>query len=322
MRKAMANAAVGDDVYGEDPTVNRLQEQLAAMAGFEAGLFLPSGSMSNQVALAAHTKRGQEVIAPEGAHIYEFELGALAALSGLIPRLVSAPLGVPKIEDIRTSIHRGTHQAPTGLIVLENTHNLAGGTVIPIEDCLQIARLAKQEGLPIHLDGARAFNAAIAQGISIATLCAPFDSVSLCLSKGLAAPIGTVLLGPKDFIDNAHRYRKMFGGGMRQAGVIAAAGIVALDTMTDRLAEDHARARVLAEGLMALGGVQVNLEAVQTNMVYCHCADAPRLAERMADQGVLCNALGSSMLRMVTHYQISDENVETTLRVVAEVLRS
>ncbi len=322
MRKAMANAEVGDDVYAEDPTVNRLQARLAEIAGFEAGLFMPSGSMSNQVALATHTQRGQEVIAPEGAHIYEFELGALAALSGLIPRLVSAPLGIPNIEEIRASIHRNTHQAPTGLIILENTHNLAGGTVVPIHDCLQLAKLAKQEGLPIHLDGARAFNAAIAQSVSIATLCAPFDSVSICLSKGLAAPVGTVLLGSKAFINNAHRYRKMFGGGMRQAGVIAAAGIVALETMTDRLIEDHARARALAEGLMAMDGIQVNLAAVQTNMVYCQCADAPGFAKRIANQGVLCNAIGSSQLRMVIHYQISDEDVKTTLRVVAEALCS
>ncbi len=320
MRQAMANADVGDDVYGEDPTVNRLQGLLAEMAGFEAGLLMPSGSMSNQVALATHTQHGQEVIAPRGAHIYEFELGAVAALSGLVPRLVSAPLGVPEVEDIQASIHRGAHQAPTGLIVLENTHNFAGGTVVPLKRCREIAELANEEGLPIHLDGARAFNAATELGVSIAEVCAPFDSVSICLSKGLAAPIGSVLLGTKDFIEKAHRYRKMFGGGMRQAGVIAAAGIVALKTMVDRLIEDHTKAKVLAKRLSTLPAISLDLATVQTNMVFFGCPDAPSLARRLAQRGVLCNALGASTIRLVIHYQISAEDVETTVRVISEVL--
>lgn len=320
MRQAMANAEVGDDVYDEDPTVKRLQDRLALMSGLEAGLLMPSGTMSNQVALATHTQRGQEVIAPQGAHIYEYELGALAALSGLVPRLVPAPRGMPEIEAITACIHHGTHQAPTGLIVLENTHNTAGGTVVPLKRCHEIAELAKHEGLPMHLDGARAFNAAAALGVEIAEVCAPFDTVSICLSKGLAAPVGSVLLGSEEFIRRAHRYRKMFGGGMRQAGVIAAAGIVALETMVKRIVEDHARAKVLAQRLSELTDISLDMTTVQTNMIFFKCPDAPGLVKRMAEQGVLCNALGFSTIRLVTHYQISDEDIETAAWVIAKAL--
>ena len=320
MRRAMAEAAVGDDVYGEDPTLNRLQEMLAERAGFEAGLFMPTGSMSNQVALATHTGRGDEVVAPEGAHIYEYEIGAFAVVSGLVARLVAAPQGVPEAADIRAAIHHSVHQAPTGLIVLENTHNKAGGTVVPLERCREVAQVAHEEGLPLHLDGARAFNAAAALGVSIAELCAPFDSASLCLSKGLAAPVGTVLLGAKSFIGRAHRYRKMLGGGMRQAGVLAAAGIVALETMTERLTEDHARARRLAEGLARLPGVTLDLETVQTNMVYFTVQDAPALAEAMKEAGVLSNAMTPTAIRLVTHYEIGDEDIDKTLEVLAVLL--
>jgi threonine aldolase len=314
MRRAMAEAEVGDDVYGEDPTVNRLQDMLAEQADFEAGLFMPSGSMSNQVALATHAGRGLEVIAPVGAHIYEYELGAMCTLSGLVPRLVEAPGGVPTVTAIHDAIHHSIHQAPTGLIVLENTHNKAGGTVVPLERCQEIAELAARENLPMHLDGARAFNAAVALGVSIAEVCAPFDSVSLCLSKALAAPVGTVLLGSKAFIQKAHRYRKMFGGGMRQAGVLAAAGIVALETMTERLHDDHARARALAEGLAQLEGITIDLKTVHTNMVYLTVANAPQLAARLAERGVRVGALGPTTIRLVTHYQIGDDDVAATLR--------
>lgn len=246
MRKAMSEAPVGDDVYGEDPTVNKLQDMLAERTGFEAALFMPTGSQSNQVALAVHTKRGHEVVAPVGAHIYEYEIGAMAVISGLIPRLVPAPLGIPSLQDIRAAIHFGIHQSPTGLISLENTHNKAGGTVVPLSHCWEVRKIADEFKLPFHLDGARGFNAAVAMKVSLEDFCKPFDSVSLCLSKGLAAPVGTVLVGSKTFIKEAHRYRKMLGGGMRQAGVLAAAGIVAIETMMDRLSEDHQRARSLA----------------------------------------------------------------------------
>ncbi|MCA9835383.1 MAG: low-specificity L-threonine aldolase [Trueperaceae bacterium] len=320
MRKAMAEAEVGDDVYGEDPTVNRLQALTAEMTGFEAALFMPTGSQSNQVALATHAARGYEVIAPEGAHIYEYEIGALCVLSGLIPRLVKAPYGIPEVKDVHDAIKRSIHQAPTGMIVLENTHNKAGGTIVPMARSQQIADLAKNEGLPFHLDGARGFNAAVALGLSLEAFCKPYDSVSLCLSKGLGAPVGTMLVGSKDFIGRAHRYRKMFGGGMRQAGILAAAGIVALETMIDRLAEDHARAKALATGLSKLEGISLDLNSVQTNMVYFSIADAPALAGRMKEAGVLCNALGPTSIRLVTHHHIRDEDIETALKVIEEAL--
>lgn len=320
MRRAMADAEVGDDVYGEDPTVNRLQEMLAERAGFEAGLFMPTGSMSNQVALATHTGRGDEVIAPEGAHIYEYEIGAFAVVSGLVARLVPAPQGVPEASDVRAAVHRSVHQAPTGLIVLENTHNKAGGTVVPLERCWEISQVAREEGLPLHLDGARAFNAAAALGVTMKDLCAPFDSASLCLSKGLAAPVGTVLLGSKDFISRAHRYRKMLGGGMRQAGVLAAAGIVAVEMMSERLVEDQARARRLAEGLADLPTVTLDLSSVQTNMVYFTVDDAPALAEAMKREGVLCDARSPRTIRLVTHYEISDEDISKALEVLTTLL--
>lgn len=315
MRKAMAEADVGDDVYGEDPTVLRLQTLLAEMAGFEAGLLLPSGTMSNLVALAAHAERGSEVILPEGGHVYEFELGGMAVVSGLLPRPVPAPMGVPTVAAVKAAIGRSIHQAPTGLIALENTHNRAGGTVVPLERCRELAELAAAEGLPFHLDGARAFNAAAALGAPIAEVCRGFDSVSICLSKGLAAPVGTVLLGSRELIGRAHRYRKLLGGGMRQAGVLAAAGIVALETMAGRLAEDHERARALAEGLAELPGVSMDLAAVQTNMVYLRVDDAAALARDLAEQGVLCNALPGNAIRLVTHYHISDEDVRRSLEV-------
>ena len=322
MRKAMANAELGDDVYGEDPTVNRLQEVLAERAGFEAGLLMPTGSMGNQVALATHASRGYEVIAPAGAHIYEYEIGALCVISGLVPRIVEAPAGVPEVAAIKAAIHRSVHQAPTGLISLENTHNKSGGTVVPLKRCHEIAELAKEENLPFHLDGARAFNAAAALGVPIEELCAPFDSVSLCLSKGLAAPVGTVLLGTKDFIGRAHRYRKMFGGGMRQAGVIAAAGLVAIETMSERLVEDHVRAQTLAKKLVDLPGVKLELNSVQTNMVYFEVDNAADLVVAMQERGVYSNALGPTTVRLVTHYQISDSDVETASSIISEVFES
>lgn len=320
MRKAMADAELGDDVYGEDPTVNRLQDMLAERAGYEAGLLMPTGSMGNQVALATHASRGYEVIAPAGAHIYEYEIGALCVISGLIPRIVDAPAGVPDVAAIRAAIHRSIHQAPTGLISLENTHNKSGGTVVPLERCHEIAELAHAEGLPLHLDGARAFNAAAALGVSINEVCAPFDSASLCLSKGLAAPIGTVLLGTKDFIGRAHRYRKMFGGGMRQAGVIAAAGLVAVETMSERLVEDHSRAQTLAKKLVDVPGIKLELSSVQTNMVYFEVEKASELVTHMQERGVYSNALGPTTVRLVTHYQIDDRDVETASSVIAEIL--
>lgn len=321
MRRAMAEAEVGDDVYGEDVTVNRLQDGLAELTGFEAGLFVPSGTMSNQIALAVHVRRGHEVICPVGAHIYEYEPGSMALIAAAMPRLVDAPLGVPRPDDVAAAVHGRGHQAPTGLIALENTHNAAGGTVVGLEATRAIQGVARQHSLPIHLDGARAFNAAVALGVEVAAVCADFDSVSICLSKGLGAPVGSVLLGSRDFIDEAHRYRKLLGGGMRQAGVLAAAGLVALRTGPALLPDDHARARRLAEALADLPGVGLDLETVQTNIVYFTVDDAGALAAECSAAGVAFNALGPRRVRLVTHHQVSDADVERAIEVIGAALR-
>ena len=321
MRAAMAEAEVGDDVYAEDPTVNRLQDALAERTGFEAGLFMPSGTMSNLCAMLTHADRGSEVILPAGGHVYEYELGGMAVLGGLLPRPIEAPDGAPTPAGVRRAIRRSVHTAPPGLVVLENTHNDGGGLVVPLERCAAVARTAHDGGLPIHLDGARAFNAAVALGVEIDDLCAPFDSASLCLSKGLAAPVGTVLLGSRDFIGRAHRYRKLAGGGMRQAGVLAAAGLVAIDTMVQRLADDHARARALAERLVVLDGVELDLATVQSNMIYLEVAHADAFAEALARRGILANAIGGR-IRLVTHYQIDDRDVDRTVEAFEAVLEA
>ncbi len=311
----MAEAVVGDDVYAEDPTVNTLQEEVARQLGFEAALFMPSGTMTNQAAIAAHTSRGQEIICAEGSHIYEWELGMMAAFSGVVPRFVPAPLGVPDPAQIKRAVRRSIHQSPTGLISLENTHNKLGGTVIPLDVMHAIRAVADEEGLPLHLDGARMANAAAALGVSLRDVAAPFQTVSLCLSKGLGAPVGSVLAGSRAHIKLAHRYRKMLGGGMRQAGVLAAAGLIALQEGPARLAADHARARKLAEALIE-AGYTVNLEAVQTNIVYATIPEAQRRVDVWAAQGLLANALDTDSVRFVTHYQIDDEMLERAVGIV------
>ena len=320
MRRAMHDAEVGDDVYGEDPSVSRLEALVAERAGHEAGLFVPTGTMGNQLALAVHVARGSEVIVPAGAHVYEYELGAMAVIAGAVPRFVPAPGGVPRPADVRAAVTDSVHVAPSGLVVLENTHNRAGGTVVPLDVAREIGAVARAAGLPYHLDGARAWNAAVALGVPLAAVCDFFDSVSLCLSKGLGAPVGSVLVGSRAFVRAAHRYRKMLGGGMRQAGVLAAAGIVAVETMSERLGVDHARARLLAEGLARLPGVSVDLGTVQTNMVYADVRDAPAFAAALAVEGVLANALGPRSVRFVTHADLRDGEVERALERAARGL--
>lgn len=319
MRQAMAEAEVGDDVYGEDPMVNKLEALAAEMLGFETGLYMPSGTMTNQVALMVHLKRGQEVIAPQGAHIYEYEPGSLAVLSGGTIRLVEAPYGTPDPEAVRAAIHTSIHQAPTGLVELENTHNSAGGAVVGLEAQAAIQTVAREVGLPTHLDGARLFNAAVALGVEPKEVARGFDTVSICLSKGLGAPVGSVLLMPKALRAEAHRYRKMLGGGMRQAGVLAAAGIVALTEGPKRLARDHQMARALAEGLLRLR-LEVDLQAVQTNMVYVGVPSPANFARRLGELGVLANPLGSRV-RFVTHRDLPDEAVSLALERIAQALQ-
>ena len=315
MREAMAQAEVGDDVYGEDPTVNALQAEAARLTGHEAGLFMPSGSMTNQVAIALHTRRGEEVICAEGAHIYEWELGMMAAFSGVVPRFVPAPRGVPDPEEVRLAVRRSIHQSPTGMISLENTHNKAGGTVIPLEVIRGVRAVANEEGLPLHLDGARVFNAAAALGVELREITGCFDTVSVCLSKGLGAPVGSVLTGSREAMAQAHRYRKMLGGGMRQAGVLAAAGLVALREGPDRLAEDHRRTRELAGALLE-AGFDLDLEAVQTNIIYARVEDAAQRVQAWAERGVLASALSHDRVRFVLHHQVSDGALAAAARVL------
>lgn len=320
MRAAMAAAAVGDDVYAEDPTVAELQAELAEMAGFEAGLFTPSGTMANQIALAVHCRPGSEVILPEGAHIYEFEPGSMAVIGGLLPRLVRAPYGVPDAAEVEAAVQDSIHKAETGLICLENTHNSAGGTVVPPDAVRSVAAVAARHGLPLHLDAARGFNAAVALGVTIRDVCAGFDSASICLSKGLGAPVGSVLLGSREFIRRAHRLRKLLGGGMRQAGILAAGGLIAIREGPGRLQRDHALARRLGEEVAALDSTAVDLASVQTNMVYVQVPDAAAAVRTLAAHGVLCNALGHGRIRFVTHWQLGEADVDRAVSALASIL--
>jgi threonine aldolase len=318
MRRAMAEAQVGDDVYGEDPTVNRLQDLAAELLGFERALFFPSGTMANQVALLLHLPRGGEVLAPEGAHLYEYELGAPALLAGALVRAVPAPGGVPDLEALKRAIRRGPFQAPTGLIALENTHNLAGGRVVPLEVKKAVQALAQAHGLPTHLDGARLFNAATFLGVEAKEVARGFTTLMVSLSKGLGAPVGSLLLLPKDLEAEARRYRKLLGGGLRQAGVLAAAGILALTEGPKHLKRDHALARALAEGLARLG---LKVEPVETNMVYLEVPDPQGFLERLKAQGVLAGALGGRV-RFVTHRDLRDEDIPQALEAVDRALQS
>lgn len=327
MRRAMAEAEVGDDVYGEDPTVNRLQERAAEIFEKEAALFVPTGSMGNQTAVKVHTKPGQEVIIEERGHIYNFEMATMSAFSGCIARPVKSNdgSGILTWDEIKSAIHQATayYVTPTGLIALENSHNLAGGSVLTRERTEDICARARAMKLPVHLDGARIFNAAVALNDSVANLARPTDSVMFCLSKGLGAPVGSMLLGTKAFIDEARVIRKMLGGGMRQAGVLAAAGLVALEESPKGLAEDHANAKLLAEGLAELPGVKIDPEKVVTNIVIFDVADTGQAADaicvQLRDRGVLMSGFGSS-IRAVTHYDVTRADVEIALRELRSVL--
>jgi threonine aldolase len=328
MREAMRKAEVGDDVYGEDPTVNMLEERAAQMLAKEAALFVPSGTMGNQICIKLHTQPGQEVILEERSHIFNYELAAMAAISGVLARPVPAERGLPSWEQIEAAIRpRGVYYlAQTGLIALENTHNMAGGTCMPVELMERICGRAHELGLPVHLDGARIFNAAIALGRDVRELARPFDSVMFCLSKGLGAPVGSMIVGSRHLIDRARSLRKMLGGGMRQAGVLAAAGLVALEKMVARLEEDHKNARLLAEGLAELPGVKVDLEAVQTNIVIFDVSgsglSAQQLVARMSDRGVLAHAANQNQIRLVTHKDVSRADCQAALQIIRECLIS
>jgi threonine aldolase len=327
MRRAMAEAQVGDDVYGEDPTVNRLQEIGAAMVGKEAGLFVASGTMGNLVAMLAHCGRGEEVILGNKAHTFLYEAGGISALGGLHScQLINQPDGTLLLDDIRAAIRPDeAHNPVTRLVALENTHNRCGGVSLTAEYTRAVGDLTKERGLLLHMDGARIFNAAADQRVPACTLAEPADSITFCLSKGLCAPVGSLLCGSRAFIRQAHRIRKQLGGGMRQAGILAAAGIVALETMVDRLAEDHARARRLAKGLEAIPGMLLEPGTPFTNMIFAGISeqvqmDTRDVAQRLADHGVRVGVVGKRRFRLVLHYWIDDAGVEQALQAFRAVL--
>jgi threonine aldolase len=326
MREAMARAEVGDDVYGEDPTINRLQEMAAEMMGKEAGLFVPSGTMGNLVAILAHCQRGDEAILGKKNHTYLHEAGGISVLGGVHScQLPNQTDGSLKLEDVAAAIRADDpHEPVTRLVCLENTHNACGGVCQTPEYTRQMAEFAHGRGLAVHLDGARIFNAAAALGVPATALAGPVDSVTFCLSKGLCAPVGSVLCGSKAFIAKSQRLRKMLGGGMRQAGILAAAGIVALEEMTGRLVEDHARATKMADGLTHLPGLVLE-PGPATNMIFFSLtADVQcttdEFIERLKARGVLIGATGERAYRLVTHYWIDDNGVEQTVTAFREVL--
>jgi threonine aldolase len=319
MRAAMASAEVGDDVFGEDPTVNRLEALSAERLGKEAGLFVPSGTMGNLAAVLTHCTRGDEVILGDLSHTFLYEAGGVAALGGVHPRPVSnAPDGTLGLEAVEAAIRADDVHFPTSrLICLENTHNRCGGAALDVEYTRRVAEIARRHGLGLHIDGARIFNAAAALGVSAAALADEADSVTFCLSKALCAPVGSVVCGSAEFVARARRIRKQLGGGMRQAGILAAAGIVALDTMVDRLTQDHDRARRLADGLAQIPGLRLDPGTPKTNMVYLtlseQAPDALQVKERLAAHGVRVQPRDARRFRLVLHYWVDDEGVDRTI---------
>lgn len=325
MRKAMYSAEVGDDVYGEDPTVRALEELGASLAGKQAGLFVTSGTMGNQIAALVHTKRGDEIVCESESHIYYYEVGGLASLASVQTRTLEGIRGIISVDKIEQAIRTDDiHQPRTALICLENTHNRAGGTYYTPENMKSVKSIACKHDIPIHVDGARIFNAAVAQNLSVSKLTEYADSVSFCLSKGLCAPIGSLLVGSKEFINNARRTRKMLGGGMRQAGIIAAAGIVALNTMVDRLAEDHANAKILADSIANLGLI-IDIETVKTNIVLFDVQstgmNADQFSDLLEENGVKCSQFGENKIRFVTHHGINRDDINYVQKVMSTIVR-
>lgn len=320
MRAAMAAAEVGDDVYGEDPTVNRLQVRAAEIFGKEAALYVPTGSMGNQIAVKLHTRPGQEVIIEERGHIFNYEMGTPAVVSGVMMRPVKSADGSGHLtwDEIASALHvnQPYYACPTGLICLENTHNFAGGSVMTAERCAEICERAHAIGLPVHMDGARIFNAAASLETTVAELTRQCDSVQFCLSKGLGAPVGSVLVGTAEFIAEARIWRKRLGGGMRQAGILAAAGLIALEESPRRLPEDHANARRLAQGLAGIPGIDIDVERVVTNIVIFDVSatgkTSSEICSGLAEQGILAIGFGT-LIRMVTHCDVSTGDIDSAI---------
>jgi threonine aldolase len=325
MRAAMASAVVGDDVYGEDPTINRLEARAAEIFGREAAIFVPTGTMGNQIAIRLHTNHGQEVICEARSHVLDWEMAMMSAFSGCLPRAIAAERGILTWQQISGAIApKLYYHAHTGLICLENSHNMAGGTVTPLPIYEEIWQGATAAGLPTHLDGARVFNAAVALDISVANLTRGFDTVNFCLSKGLGAPVGSILVGSRATIDRARTFRKALGGGMRQAGILAAAGLIALEEGPSRLHEDHANARVLAEAVAICEGVEIDLPSIQTNIVLFTLSDggdAPTIVAALKSEGILCSAIGPSSIRLVTHLDVTREQCERAAASLARLLQ-
>jgi threonine aldolase len=327
MRQAIAEAEVGDDVFEDDPTVKRLEDMVAELLGKEKTLFVPSGTMANEVAIKSHTKPGDEVILEEDSHIYNYEVGAPSVLCGVQLHAIKGTRGVLTIQQIFDHIRpEDIHIPPTTLICLENTHNRAGGTIYPLEEIKKIREATKPLGIKIHLDGARLWNATIATGIPLDEYAKHFDSVSVCLSKGLGAPIGSVISGSSDFIQIARRNRKMFGGGMRQVGIIASAGIYAIENNFNRLVEDHRNARALALGLSKIPKLSVDLESVQTNIVVIDIKESGirlgEVLEKLKEKGVLAVPFGKTKIRCVTHLDVNRDDIYKALEVFKQVFEN
>ena len=324
MRKAMAEAEVGDDVYGEDPTVNRLEASAAAIFEREAALFVPTGTMGNQIAIKVHTRPGQEIICEERAHILDWEMGMPALFSGCVLRTLRGEDGILTWSEIKKKIPSYSYaRAQTGLIEVENTHNMAGGTITPIQVMDEICDGAHERGISVHLDGARIFNAAVALNRPVAEVTRKFDSVMFCLSKGLGAPVGSMLVGSRCIIDQARSVRKALGGGMRQAGILAAAGIIALEQMPKRLQDDHANAKFLAEALSQIPRLKIRPEAVKTNIVIFDVSDtgmsSSEVVNRLRERGVIASPVGDSIMRLVTHMDVSRSDCEQAAQIIRSV---
>ena len=322
MRRAMMEAEVGDDVYGEDPTVNLLEQRAAEATGKEAALFVPSGTMGNSIAVKLHTEHGQEVICEARSHVLNYELAMMAWFSGCVARAIAAQDGILTWEQIRREIRPlGPHWAPTGLVEIENTHNMAGGTIYPLRSIREICDGAHERGLKVHMDGARVFNAAAAMGVPVREIVAPVDTVMFCLSKALGAPVGSLLAGPAEAIGRGRLYRKRLGGGMRQAGVLAAAGLIALEETPKFLADDHCNAKFVAEGLSRIPGIGVDPAKVMTNIVIFDVSGtglaSAEISARLKQRGVLINGINERQMRAVTHYDVDRAACEQALEAVA-----